>query len=251
MATRHLRWNGRTSNTAWSTRAARRLAKESGYLGHSTKGARYHALTSKRRTRRETGRAHRLRRDFVSMREVPLGWDPPKLVESVLVLLHAAKRGGREATAAEVAMAIWLADWGHLGEYGRPVTYDVGHASAPARLGDVPTMLMAGDPRVLAGIGEIAWTASASAEDGSPSFEPARPPDIERVLSQSDVEALEAAWAATPAALREDRAARNRRDLRHRMILADWKRAWDNVLTRFRPTGLLERPMAALRHAAA
>ena len=112
-----------------------------------------------------------------------------KIVEAVLQIVCHAQRLGTDVTQYDIVKTLFLADTGHLNEYGRPITFDnyvaMEHGPVPTTSYDLVKENYAGLP----------WKRIPGDNPRSKAFffvQPSREPN-EDVLSPSDVAALNVA----------------------------------------------------------
>jgi hypothetical protein len=123
----------------------------------------------------------------------------PRIIESILFVIGKAIEGGRPATKYDIAKAIFIADWWHLQEFGRPITYD-NYAALPD--GPVPSLTLSIlEPdfnwRTIGMTGPL-WETRRAPKFGKKAIQyinPRRSADLDR-LSETDIDQLEKALKA-------------------------------------------------------
>lgn len=121
----------------------------------------------------------------------------PRILEAILYVIETAIERGVPATKYEIAKSIFIADWRHLEEYGRPITYD-NYSALPD--GPVPSLTLSIlEPdfnwRSIGHDGGPPWKTEPAPRAGKKAIQyvhPERHPDLER-LSETDVQALSSA----------------------------------------------------------
>ncbi len=122
-----------------------------------------------------------------------------KILEAILFVIELSEKDDCELTQFEIAKTVFLADYRHLTNYGRPVTFDNFTAM---RWGPVPSltydMLKPSFNWRAHGMDGPPWRSETVAETKRHYSKPARPANL-RKLSESDVGELREAFAMVKA----------------------------------------------------
>jgi uncharacterized phage-associated protein len=127
-------------------------------------------------------------------RRIRLEPDRRKLLEAILYLMGRGERQGDWLTQYQVVKSLFMADTAHLERYGRPITFDnyVAMDAGPVAT-EAYDMLKPGYSwRVKFDADGAPWEREPVEGSRAFRFRPTREPNL-RVLSRSDVEALDAA----------------------------------------------------------
>ena len=135
---------------------------------------------------------------FASDPNARLPWLTPnraKILESILVVIEIGEQSNRSVTQFDIAKTIFLADYRHLQDYGRPVTYDNFHAM---KNGPVPSqtydMLKPGFAWESMGLDKAPWATREIDRNVREFVRPIRSANRSK-LSESDIAALERAFS--------------------------------------------------------
>lgn len=118
----------------------------------------------------------------------------PKILEAILIVIEAGEKSNRPPTQFDIAKTIFLADYRHLENYGRPITYDNFHAMFN---GPVPSttydMLKPNFDWNFIGMEKAPWVTRPISAKVREYLRPARSANRSK-LSDSDTAALEQAF---------------------------------------------------------
>lgn len=118
----------------------------------------------------------------------------PKILESILHVLHLAERSGSPPTQFEIAKTIFLADYRHLETYGRPITFDnfvaMEHGPVPSATYD---MLKASFEWPRLGLQRAPWATKPAGGKKRHYVNPERSANL-RKLSETDADELAKAF---------------------------------------------------------
>lgn len=118
-----------------------------------------------------------------------------KILEAILVVIEAGDRENRPPTQFDIAKTVFLADYRHLKNYGRPITFDNFHAM---KHGPVPSctydMLQPSFQWASLGLTKAPWSTKAGIGSTRRYVRPSRSANRSK-LSESDIAALEQAFS--------------------------------------------------------
>lgn len=125
---------------------------------------------------------------------VKLQANKSRVLESILVVLHAAAKRQKPVTQYSVLKTLFLADRAHLNRYGRPVTFDNYVAMKDGPVASYAYNLLKGeiDFRKEFGVKEPLWKVRAAPEISPKAlvfYSPAREASLD-VLSETDAEEI-------------------------------------------------------------
>lgn len=117
-----------------------------------------------------------------------------KLLAAILLLIEEAAKAGLKLTKGEIVKSLFLADDKHLGQYGRPITFDNYVAMENGPVGDLASDMLNDRPNVRWRDFDLDLAPWSQEQLGGRTYY--RPRSVtadRRKLSRSDVEALRAA----------------------------------------------------------
>jgi uncharacterized phage-associated protein len=120
---------------------------------------------------------------------------PDKVREAILHVIDMADKTGTEATQYDILKTLFFADRSHLNRYGRPVTFDQYYALKDGPAPSLGYDILKDDAAALeaAGLQKPLWV-SENVRGTVCRFSKAARPASEDILSESDMDELEAAF---------------------------------------------------------